>query len=335
MIQWHSPWAFILLLPFLGIWFWTYWQRQKRTPSLQYANVNLIKLVKPTWRTQFKKIPSLLQALGIVMAICALARPQRMDTKIKRNVEGVDIVIALDISDSMLIEDMGPLNRLESAKETIGKFIQGRSSDRMGLVVFSGEAFTKVPLTLDYPLLLDTVKNIEITRTIKMGTAIGVALANASMRLKDSRAKSRIIIFMTDGENNSGTIDPETSLDIAKGFGLKIYSIGIGQDGETRLPIYTTDPFGNKVKRYQPFTSYVNEGLLGTMAEQTGGKFYRATKENSLEKIFSDIDRLEKTKVDINKYVRYEELFMPLAILALFFYALGSGLRYTVARSYP
>ncbi len=227
--------------------------------------------------------------LALSFFIVALARPQTANTQVKTNVEGIDIVIALDVSDSMLIEDMQPLNRLESAKETIRKFVEGRSSDRIGLVVFAGEAFTLVPPTLD-------------------------------SRLKDSAAKSRVVIFMTDGENNSGTIDPETGLEIAKGYDIKIYSIGIGKDGPTRIPIYSMDLFGNKVKTYQPFESHVNEDLLGRMAKDTGGKFFRATKDNSLESVFSEINQLEKTKVDVNKFTQYKDEFTKFLLYGIICY---------------
>src|SRR5690606_20888956 len=222
------------------------------------------------------EVPFALKILALIFVVVALARPQEASTQIKKNVEGIDIVIALDISDSMLIEDMKPVNRLEASKKTIAEFIKGRTSDRIGLVVFSGEAYTRVPLTLDYKLLLENLSEVKTTRNIKMGTAIGVALANAVGRLKESTAKSRIIIFMTDGENNSGTIDPETALDIAKGYGVKIYSIGIGRDGQAQLPVIMEDAFGRKIKRYRPMHSQINEDLLSRFATETGGKFWRA-----------------------------------------------------------
>lgn len=321
----HSSVAFWLILPLVLLLVWTLWRRKKRTPTLQFGSVEVLKTVTPSVRTRLMHLPLLLKALGIVFAIIALARPQEMNTKIKKNVEGIDIVICLDISDSMLIEDMKPLNRLEAAKDTLKRFIQGRSSDRIGLVIFAGESFTVVPPTLDYQLILQRVEEITTAQQarIKDGTAIGVALANAAGRLKDSTAKSRVVIFMTDGENNSGTIDPETGLDIAKGYGIKIYSIGIGHDGPTKIPIYTRDIFGQKVKTYQPFDSTVNEDLLSRMAKDTGGKYYRASKEDSLVGIFKDIDSLEKTKIDINKFTNYTEKFPPYLVMAIICYLAG------------
>ena len=211
----------------------------------------------------------------------------------------------------MLIEDMRPENRLESAKLTIKKFIEKRSSDKIGMTIFAGEAFTLIPPTLDYPLILDRLKDLQTAAKarIKDGTALGVAMASGAARLKESKAKNRIMIFLTDGENNSGTIDPETGLSIVKSMGYKIYSIGIGKDGPTRIPIYRKDPFGNQVKTYQPFESTVNEELLRRMAETTGGKYFRASKEDSLIGVFNEIDSLEKTKIETTNYVQYSEKF--------------------------
>lgn len=337
MTSWKTLWALALLIPLIAILVWNFLHRKRKIPSLQFSSLKLIKSIPPSPRTRFMMLPSLLKAVALGLAIIALARPQEANTKVKKNVEGIDIVIALDISDSMLIEDMKPTNRLEAAKETIKQFIEKRTSDRIGLLVFAGESFTLVPLTLDYQLILERVKEVTTAANanIKDGTAIGVALANAAGRLKDSTAKSRIIIFMTDGENNSGTIDPETALEIAKGYDLKIYSIGIGKDGPTKIPIYQRDLFGNKVKTYQPFDSTVNEDLLSRMAKDTGGKYYRASKEDSLDGIFKEIDSLEKTKVDVNKYTRYTELFPPYLQAALICYLIAVLLAKTFLRRVP
>ncbi|MEK2690351.1 vWA domain-containing protein [Bdellovibrio sp. GT3] len=333
----HSPLAYWLILPLIAVVIWVLWHKKTKTPTLQFGTVQILKSVNPSLRTRLLNLPLLLKVLGIALAIFALSRPQEMNTKIKKNVEGIDIVIALDISDSMLIEDMRPLNRLEAAKETIKQFISGRSSDRIGLVIFAGESFTLVPPTLDYQLILSRVDEITTAASarIKDGTALGVALANAAGRLKDSQAKSRVVIFMTDGENNSGTIDPETGLEIAKGYGIKIYSIGIGKDGPTRIPIYSRDIFGQKVKTYQPFDSTVNEDLLGRMASETGGKFYRASKEDSLKGVFKDIDSLEKTKIDINKFTNYTEKYPPYLVLGIILYLAGLLLGRTWLRRVP
>ncbi len=333
----HSPEAFFLLIPLAAALFWIFWRRRQRTASIQISHAAFFKNIDLGWRAKISWLPDVLKVMAIVFLIIALARPQTSDTQVKKNVEGIDIVIALDISDSMLIEDMKPFNRIESAKDTLQKFVKARSSDRIGIVIFAGESFTLVPLTLDYELILTRISEVTTAQEarIKDGTALGVALANAAGRLKDSTAKSRIVIFMTDGENNSGTIDPETGLSIAKGYGVKIYSIGIGRDGPTKIPIYQRDAFGNKVKTYQPFESTVNEDLLGRMASETGGKFFRASKEDSLQKVFAAIDNLEKTKIDVNKYTRYTELFKNYVYWSLFIYLLAWFVQNLILRRSP
>lgn len=333
-MSWRNPEAFLLFIPLLFL-LWRSWRA--RNPALQFSAGKDLQNVSASFKTQLSKLPLLLKFLAMGFFILALARPQTMNTQIKRNVEGIDIVIALDVSDSMLIEDMQPSNRLEAAKETIRKFVEGRASDRIGLVVFAGEAFTLVPPTLDYQLIIQRIGEITNARQarIKDGTALGVALASATSRLKDSNAKSRIVIFMTDGENNSGTIDPETGLEIAKGYGIKIYSIGIGKDGPTRIPVYVQDMFGNKIKTYQPFESSINEELLTRMAADTGGKFFRASKENSLKPVFDEINQLEKTKVDVNKFTQYKEQFESFVLPGLIIYLLSILLNFTFFRRVP
>lgn len=333
-MTWRTPAAFLLILPLGAILLWFF--RHKRKPAaLIFSSLTLFKNVAPSWRSRLVKLPALLRLAAIVLAIVALARPQRADIKVKKNVEGIDIMIALDVSDSMLIEDMTPVNRIESAKATIKDFVRGRFSDRIGLIVFSGESYTRVPPTLDYELLLGSLAEVETNAHLKMGTALGVALANAVSRLKDSTARSRVVIFLTDGENNSGTIDPETALNIAKGYAVKVYSIGVGRDGNTQLPVYVTDHYGNKVKHYQNFYSKVNEELLERMATETGGKYYRASHSNSLKPIFQDIDRLEKTKIEVNQFKKYVELFPSILRWAILLYALAWLLSRTVLRSLP
>lgn len=337
MQEWKNIYAFLLLAPLIAAYAYFYYAKNKKVASLQFSSLRVFKNVPKNFRSYLVELPQILKFLSMVFLIIALARPQEADSKVKRNIEGIDIVIALDVSDSMLIEDMKPLNRLEAAKDTIKKFIEKRSSDRIGLIVFAGESFTLVPPTLDYQMILDRAAEIDTAANahIKDGTAIGVALANAAGRLKDSNAKSRVIIFMTDGENNSGTIDPETALEIAKGYGIKIYSIGIGKDGPTRIPIYQRDVFGQKFKTYQPFQSTVNEELLGKMASETGGKYYRASKEDSLKGVFDEINSLEKTKIDVNKYTRYKEKYKNYLLIAILLYFASVILSYTWLRRTP
>ncbi len=334
-MTWHNPWAFsllILILLFIGYYILFL---AKKKPTLKFSSLGQIAKLPRGIRSYLSGLPLLLKILALICLVFALARPQVSDTKVKRNVEGIDIMMTLDISDSMLIEDMQPVNRMESSKKTIEDFIKKRVSDRIGLVVFSGESYTRVPLTLDYPILLESLRKVEPTRSIKMGTAIGVALANAVARLKDSTAKSRVIILLTDGENNSGTIDPETSLDIAKGYGIKIYSIGAGVDGEAQLPVTMTDPFGRTIKTYQPIHSKVNDDLLGRLASETGGKYYRAGSTGALQKVFQDINRLEKTKIEVNKFTRYTELYQTYLKWAFCLLVSSVFLRLTVLKRGP
>jgi Ca-activated chloride channel family protein len=243
----------------------------------------------------------------------------------------------VDISDSMLIEDMEPLNRLEAAKLKFSQFVDSRPNDRIGVVIFAGEAFTLVPLTFDHVLVKERLASLTTAQQarIKDGTAIGVGMATGAMRLKDSEAKSRVMVFMTDGENNTGTIDPITGLELAKGYGIRIYTIGLGRDGPTQIPIMTRDAFGNQVKVYQPFESFVNDELLSRMARETGGVYYRATNGTELQNLLNDVDRLERTRVQATEFTQYEELFWwPLTVgLVLFLMSVILGWTYLLRLS--
>lgn len=335
MTVWASPLAFLFLLPLIAAALWIWWARRRRTATIQFSHLSGFLKVHRGLRSKFHWAPTAVKIFAILLAVFALARPQKADTKIKRNVEGIDIMIVFDISDSMLIEDMDPVNRIESAKDTMTKFIKGRISDRIGLIVFAGESYTRVPMTLDYPLLLKNLSEVETAHNIKMGTAIGVALANGVARIKDSTAKSRVIILMTDGENNTGTIDPDTAIDITKGYGVKIYSIGIGRDGESQLPVVMEDVFGRKVKRYRPIHSDVNTELLEKMAKETGGKYWRATSGDALRGVFTEINSLEKTNIETSQFTRYAELFPPYLRWAVTLYFMAVFLGATLLRKGP
>ncbi len=334
---WGQPIAFFLLIPWVIVAYLFLFRKRSSRAALKISHISGFKKWSGRGRLVFQKLNQILLLVSILFFIFALARPQRADSKVKRTLEGLDIVIVLDISDSMLIEDMKPTNRLESAKDTLINFIKQRQSDRIGVVIFAGEAFTLVPPTLDYQLILDRVAQITTAASarIKDGTALGVAMASGAARLKDSQAKSRVMIFMTDGENNSGTIDPETGLEVAKGYGIKIYTIGIGRSGPTKIPTYTTDLFGNRVKRYQPFESTVNDELLSQMAEVTGGKYFRASKEDSLVGVFKEINSLETTKIEDNKYVRYEEFFPYFLMIGLCLFLISRVLGLSVLKVGP
>ncbi len=336
MLVWASSIFFSLFVPLALMAAWKIYREKKARPALQFSSLGFIKTVGSSLRARLRWLPALIYFIALGLVVVALARPQRADTKVKKNIEGIDIMLTLDISDSMLIEDMPPHpNRIEAAKRVLSDFVKSRPNDRIGLVVFMGEAYTRVPLTLDHALLQKSISELRPSRNIKMGTAIGSALATAVGRMKDSTAKSRVIVFATDGESNSGTIDPETALDIAKGYGLKIYSIGIGRDGDAQLPIETIDAFGRKVKRYQPIHSSVNDELLGKFAKDTGGVYQRATDGRALEKVFKDIDRMERTKIDVNQYTKYAELFQPYVKWAVYLSILALFLGQTLFRRVP
>lgn len=327
--------AFLLFIPLAAVLVFSYVRRRQQRPTLAFSTLQHIKAISAGWRARLRLLPLILNVIALTLMIVALARPQRADTKIKRSVEGIDIMMVLDVSDSMLIEDMKPVNRMESCKLMIKEFIEKRVSDRIGLVVFSGESYTRVPLTLDYKLLQKSLAEVKISRNVKMGTAIGVALANGVARLRESTAKTRVLILLTDGENNSGTIDPETALDIAKGYDIRVYTIGAGRDGEAQLPIESVDAFGRKYKRYQPIHSTVNDELLTKLATSTGGKYWRAESTNALRGVFNEIDRLERTKIDVNQYTKYAELFPPWLRAGVFVWIIGQILGMTVLRRAP
>ena len=335
-MTWRNPENFFVLIPTLMLVIYLWAKRKHGAPSLQFSSVASFKKLSRGLRLRLIFLPDLLKIIALLFVVAALARPQTSSTEVKRNVEGIDIMLVIDISDSMLIEDMPPHeNRIESAKQVMRDFVAQRVSDRIGLIIFSGESYTRVPPTLDYKLLLQSLKDVKITRTIKMGTAIGVGLANAVARLRDSTAKSRIVVFLTDGENNTGTISPETAIDIAKGYGIRVYSIGIGKDGESQLPIISTDAFGRVHKTYQPIHSTVNHELLATMAQETGGKSYKASDGDALEKVFKEINQLEKTKVEVNQFTRFTELYQNYLRWGLFFYLLSFFLGQVVLRRVP
>jgi Ca-activated chloride channel family protein len=269
-----------------------------------------------------------LRVVVIAFLVFALARPQSSSTSRNVSTEGIDIVIALDISTSMLSEDFHP-NRVEAAKKTAMSFIDGRPDDRIGLVVFSGESFTQCPVTIDHDVLKNLFQSIK-PGMIMDGTAIGNGIATAINRLKDSKSKSKIIILLTDGVNNMGLIAPLTAAEIAKTFGIRCYTIGVGTKGVAPYPFQT--PFGIQ---YQNIPVQIDEDLLRQIAGMTGGKYFRATNNKTLENIYSEIDKMEKTRIDVAIFNRHAEKFLPYALLAGLFLMLELLLRYVVFRKIP
>ncbi|MDC0858279.1 VWA domain-containing protein, partial [Flavobacteriaceae bacterium] len=265
------------------------------------------------------------------LIITAMARPRTVDesTRIKTT-KGIDIVIAIDVSASMLARDLKP-NRLEALKKVASRFIQARPNDRLGLVEYAGESYTKTPLTSDKNIVLSSLKSIKYNTTITGGTAIGMGLATSVNRLKESRAKGKVIILLTDGVNNSGFIDPKIASELAVEFGIKVYTIGLGSNGMALSPIGILP---NGSFQYGNIQVEIDEDLLNQIAETTGGKYFRATSNTKLEEIYAEINKLEKTEIEETKYKSYNELFRPLILAALGLLLFELLLRYTVYKSF-
>lgn len=327
-MQFRHPlfFLFFFLLPILA-----YWIEKRRTyPTLRFSNVSLAKPLHASWRVRSIGMFNLLRNLILGLFIIALARPQAVNREREHETKGVDIIISLDISGSMLAEDFKPENRLGVAKEEAKKFILGRENDRIGLVVFAREAYTQCPLTLDYDILSNLLSEIQIGM-IQDGTAIGMGLATAVNRLRESDAKSKVIILITDGENNAGKIDPVTAAELAKTFGVKVYTIGVGRGGLVPFPI--NDPlFG---KRYVQAKVDIDEFALKRIADITSGVFFRARDPQSLSEIYSRINALEKTEVKVHEYQSFEELFPYFLIPALLLLGIEMVFKNTVFLKVP
>ena len=327
---WKTPFFLFLFIPLFLTLFYLLFFSKKRKPSVRWSSLAHWSEIGFSWRVFFKWVPFFLQTLAIVFIIVALARPQRADEQIRQPKEGIDIMIVFDISFSMMAEDMDPGTRLSSAKQVIERFIDSLTSDRAGLILFSGESYTKVPLTFDYSLLKREALGAETSSDIQQGTAIGAAIANAAARLRASASKSRVIILLTDGENNAGNINPATAVQIAKGYGIKIYSIAVGQRGWARIPIKYKDALGREQMTYTNIQSRVNTKLLSQMSKETGGKFYLAKNLKTLADVFDEIGDLEKTKIEVKKWTRFEELFQQWTRPAFFLSLASILLSFTV-----
>lgn len=304
------PYVLLLLLLLPLMIFWYIKKNKKNNPGLTYSTLSLIRGVKPTFKERMRHLPFILRVIAIAAVIVALARPQNFSSGENIYTEGIDIAMLLDISGSMLAEDFKP-NRLEAAKKVIDEFVEGRTTDKIGLVIFAGESFTQCPLTIDYSVLRNLIGDIK-SGMLEDGTAIGTAIANGINRLKDSKAKSKVIILLTDGVNNRGEIDPITAAQMAASFNIRIYTIGVGTIGEAPYPVMT--PFG---KRYQMMPVEIDENVLGQIAGITKGKYFRATSNKKLKEIYASIDKLEKTRVEVTSYRQAAELFYFWAFLAL------------------
>ncbi len=312
MIKFANP-IFLLFVSAVPVMLFFYIKKHKgRKASIRYSDLGLVKRLKPSSRLKQRHVTIILRSLVIILLAFSLARPQSGRKFQEVLSEGIDIVLVLDISGSMRAEDFKPQNRLHVAKEVIKDFIRGRQTDRIGLVVFSRQSFTQCPLTLDYGVLLNFLDQVDFGM-IEDGTAMGMAIANAVNRLRESKAKSKIIILLTDGRNNAGEIDPLTAAEVARTTGVKIYTIGAGKPGSALYPIQ--DPiFG---KRYVYLDIQIDEKTLREIAQLTGAQYFRAKDERGLKAIYDQISRMETTEIKVKEYMQYSELFGYFASLGL------------------
>lgn len=316
----------LLLIPLLTA--WHVWKQHALTASIRHSSLAVFDGVPGSWRVRLRFLPFALRMLALAFLIVAFARPQTSARGENVYREGIDITIALDISGSMLAEDFRP-NRLEAAKKVGEDFILARESDRIGLVIFAGESFTQCPLTTDYAVLVDLLRKVK-TGYLQDGTAIGEGIANAVNRMKDSKSKSKVMILLTDGVNNMGSIDPATAAEIARTFGIRVYTIGVGTRGMAPYPFKTV--YGIQ---YQPVPVEIDEEMLRQVAEITGGQYFRATGNKKLVEIYDEIDKLERTKIEVTEFHRYTELFYDYLLAGLLLLVSELALSWFVFRKIP
>jgi len=310
----NTEFFFLLVIPF-GLLIWYAFKNKKNTSEIIFSNLDSLQQTK-TIKNQLRHVPHIFKILAILLLIIALARPQSSTNWEESTTEGIDIILSMDISGSMLAEDLKP-NRLEASKNVAMDFISKRRNDRVGLVIFSGESFTQCPLTTDHNVLVNLFKDVK-SGMVEDGTAIGMGLATAVNRLKDSDAISKVIILLTDGVNNKGVVAPFTAAEIAKKFGIRVYTIGVGTEGYAPYPFQT--PFGIQ---YQDVEVQIDEETLQNIATVTDGKYFRATNNSKLKEIYKDIDRLEKSKIEVTEFHKRSEEFTKFAIPALILLIFG------------
>ena len=314
----------LLLVPLTILWYVL--RHKKQEASMQFSDTHGFAKLPKTWKAYLRHLLFALKMAALALLIVALARPQSSSTNSTSNIEGIDIVMAMDVSGSMLARDLKP-DRLTAAKNVASDFVKGRPGDRMGLVIFSGETFTQVPLTTDHGVMLNMLAEMK-NGLIEDGTAIGDGLATAISRLKDSEAISKVVILLTDGLNNAGSVDPYTAAEIAKLYGIRVYTIGVGSYGTAPYPVQT--PFGTQI---QQMKVEIDEKLLNTIANQTGGKYFRATSNQKLDEVYQEIDKLERSKIEVTEFRRLHEEFYPLVAWALALLLIEFLLRKTIFRT--
>ena len=327
-IEFANPEYFYLLILLIPLIAWYILKDKNAHASIQVSTLKSFHSSAKTYKYYLRHALFVFRVLAIVFLVLAVARPQSSNSRRDVTTEGIDIVMSLDISSSMLARDFEP-DRLEAAKEVAVNFITGREDDKIGLVIFSGESFTQCPLTTDHAVLINLFNDIQ-SGMIEDGTAIGLGLANAVNRLKDSKSKSKVVILLTDGVNNQGEIAPITAAELAKTFGIRVYTIGIGTMGMAPYPIQTA--FGISM-RNMPVK--IDEEVLQQIADMTGGQYFRATDNNKLKAIYEQIDKLEKSKIEVKQYITKSEEYLIFALLATLFLLLEIALRNSILRNIP
>tara|TARA_B100001113_G_scaffold84830_1_gene67562 strand:- start:461 stop:1459 length:999 start_codon:yes stop_codon:yes gene_type:complete len=329
-LEFLNPEYFFLLALIPIVVLWNYFNKNKINNSIRFPNTNAFEGIN-NFYSILKSSLKIMRLVSLVLIIIALARPQVIDTstRVKTN-SGIDIIMAIDVSASMLAKDLKP-NRLDALKNVADEFIKNRVSDRIGLVEYAGESYTKTPLTTDKSIILQSLREIKYNNIIEGGTAIGMGLATSVNRIKDSKAKSKVIILLTDGVNNAGFIDPITAAELAKEFQIKIYSIGLGTNGLALSPV------GIDVRgkfNYANVQVEIDEKLLTQISEMTGGKYFRATDNNRLEEIYSDINKLERTEIEEFKYYSVDEKFRYFLVPAILLIVFELVMKFTILRSF-
>jgi Ca-activated chloride channel homolog len=333
-LRFQDPWWLLTLLAAAGVWVAQRW-REPHAPAVVFPGAARLATSRPRGRARWRSLPLMLAAGGLALCGVALARPQRGSVHEAVSTRGVDIVVTLDVSGSMAAEDFQPRNRLTVAKEVVAEFVRRRASDRVGLVVFAARSLTKAPPTTDQAVLLRQLEDVRLN-TLPDGTAIGSGLATALTRLRRSQASSRVIVLVTDGGNNAGEIDPATASDLARAMQVRVYTIGVGREGEVPMPVRVRDPYtGAVVERTVPMEVKFDEPLLRRIAEQTGGDYFRASDPAALRAVFVQIDRLEKSEIKQRAFRRYRELYPPILAAGALLLALGGGLRLAGLRVAP
>ncbi|HLP20752.1 MAG TPA: VWA domain-containing protein [Chitinophagales bacterium] len=330
-ITFANKWVLYLIPAVLAIaGLWWFFLSRRNYPTLKLSTTSTFIGNGTPFKATLKKILPVLRVLALIALLVAIARPQTSYDEEKITTEGIDIVLSIDVSTSMLAKDFQP-NRLESAKKEAASFVDGRPHDRIGLVVFSGESFTQCPVTIDHAIIKNQLKGIK-NGMMEDGTAIGMGLATAVQRLKEFSSKSKVVILMTDGVNNKGLIDPATASDIAMQFGVRVYTIGIGTNGKAMTPVAMSQD-GQLIFDYADVQ--IDEALLKDIAKKTGGQYFRATDNKKLKDIYAQIDKLEKTKIEVSAFEHKTEKFFPFALLAIVLVLLEVLFRYLIVKSIP